>query len=54
MTTDTRKAPAPAATPADEAPHEKVPAAAENFEHTLRRLAAEKEEKRSKNPGLYR
>ncbi len=34
--------------------HEKVPEAAENIEHTLRRLNAEKERKRQENPGLYR
>ena len=32
---------------------EKVPEAAENMEHTLRRLTAEKEKRREKNPGLY-
>ncbi|MFD0978760.1 hypothetical protein [Tropicimonas aquimaris] len=32
---------------------EKVPEAAENMEHTLRRLNAEKEKKRAQNPGLY-
>lgn len=34
--------------------HEKVPEAAEDMEHTLRRLNAEKEKKRAQNPGLYR
>lgn len=33
--------------------HEKVPEGAENIEHTLRRLNAEKARKREKNPGLY-
>jgi len=33
--------------------HEKVPEGAENMEHTLKRLNAEKEKKRQKNPGLY-
>lgn len=43
-----------AATRAPSEPHpEKVPAEAENIEHTLRRLTAEKAEKRKKNPGLY-
>ncbi|WP_165354587.1 hypothetical protein [Tropicimonas sp. IMCC6043] len=45
-----KKEPAPQAKPTD---HEKVPAAAENMEHTLRRLTAEKEKRRQKNPGLY-
>ncbi len=34
--------------------HEKVPEAAENIEHTLRRLLAERDKRREKNPGLYR
>jgi hypothetical protein len=37
----------------EETPHERVPEAAENIEHTLRRLVTEKEKKRAKNPGLY-
>ncbi|PRY21161.1 hypothetical protein CLV78_11034 [Aliiruegeria haliotis] len=32
---------------------EPVPEGAENMEHTLRRLTAEKEKKRARNPGLY-
>ncbi|SDL13263.1 hypothetical protein SAMN04488026_10692 [Aliiruegeria lutimaris] len=32
---------------------EKVPEEAEDMAHVLRRLNAEKEEKRRKNPGLY-
>lgn len=40
--------------PKDRKTAEKVPEAAENMEHTLRRLTAEKERKRAKNPGLYR
>ena len=32
---------------------ENVPAGAEDFEHTMRRLVAEKARKRSKNFGLY-
>jgi hypothetical protein len=35
----------------DTEPH--VPAWAENMEHTLRRLAAEKQARRDKQPGLY-
>lgn len=35
-------------------PAEKVPNWAEDMEHDLRRLAREKEERRAKNPGLYR
>ena len=31
----------------------KVPFAAENIEHEIRRAMREKEKKRSKNPGLY-
>ncbi|WP_157973491.1 hypothetical protein [Tropicimonas sp. IMCC34043] len=58
MTTELRKAPVARPTAArpgtDPAPHERVPEAAENIEHTLRRLNTEKEEKRAKNPGLYR
>ncbi|SNS18143.1 hypothetical protein [Tropicimonas sediminicola] len=42
-----------AAAKAGEDRHEKVPEAAENMEHTLRRLNAEKEKKRAQNPGLY-
>ncbi|WP_068113560.1 hypothetical protein [Tropicimonas marinistellae] len=33
--------------------HEKVPEGAENIEHTLRRLNAEKAKRRQQNPGLY-
>lgn len=55
MTTD-QKDPL-VATKESEAPqserHEKVPEGAEDIEHTLRRLNAEKAEKRKKNPGLY-
>lgn len=32
----------------------KVPSWAENLEHTLRRINAEKQKKRLQNPGLYR
>ncbi|MDJ0993029.1 MAG: hypothetical protein QNI90_05610 [Dinoroseobacter sp.] len=45
-----QEASAPSATP-DET---HVPDWAENMEHTLRRLARQKEAKRAKNPGLYR
>lgn len=34
--------------------HEHVPAEAENFEHTLKRLISERDEKRAANAGLYR
>lgn len=34
--------------------HEHVPAQAENFEHTLKRLISERDEKRAANAGLYR
>jgi len=34
--------------------HEHVPAEAENFEHTLKRLIAERDEKRAANAGDYR
>ncbi|MCA8880007.1 MAG: hypothetical protein KDA73_08630 [Rhodobacteraceae bacterium] len=34
--------------------HEHVPAEAENFEHTLKRLITERDEKRAANAGLYR
>ncbi|MDF0600116.1 hypothetical protein P1J78_05175 [Psychromarinibacter sp. C21-152] len=42
--------------PAPETPRDEthVPAWAEDIEHTLRRLAAEKQAKREKDPGLYR
>ncbi len=33
---------------------EHVPEAAENFEHTIRRLVSEKEKERAKSFGLYR
>lgn len=33
--------------------HERVPPEAEDFAHTLRRFAAERLEKRARNPGLY-
>jgi hypothetical protein len=32
----------------------RVPPEAEDFAHTLRRLAAERLEKQARNPGLYR
>ena len=44
---------APAAGPGENAP-EHVPAAAENFEHTLKRLIAERDEKRAAHAGDYR
>lgn len=47
----------PAAEPPADAPaktHEHVPAEAENFEHTLKRLIAERDEKRAANAGDYR
>jgi hypothetical protein len=37
-----------------EAPAIRVPPEAEDFAHTLRRLAAERLEKQARNPGLYR
>ena len=37
-----------------EPPRERVPPEAEDFAHTLRRLAAERLEKQARNPGLYR
>lgn len=39
--------------PVAEEHHEKVPEGAEDIEHTLRRLNAEKARRRAKNPGLY-
>lgn len=37
-----------------EAEHQRVAKADENFEHTLRRAAIERELQRARNPGLYR
>lgn len=34
--------------------HQRVAKADENFEHTLRRAAIEREIQRARNPGLYR
>lgn len=42
----------PAGAPAEAREH--VPAAAENFEHTLKRLIAERDEKRAAHAGDYR
>jgi hypothetical protein len=39
---------------ASEGPETKVPGWAEDIEHTLRRINAEKQRKRSEDPGLYR
>ena len=50
---DEGRATAKPAADADEDLHEKVPAEAENMEHTLRRLTAEKQKRREKDPGLY-
>ena len=41
-----------AVAPPDE--HEHVPVEAENFEHTLKRLITERDEKRSTKAGIYR
>ena len=42
------------ATPPPEVPDEThVPPEAEDFYHVLKRLAAEKEDRRARNPGLY-
>lgn len=47
-----KKAEKPVATATET--HEHVPAEAENFEHTLKRLISERDEKRAANAGLYR
>jgi truncated hemoglobin YjbI len=45
--------PAPQQQQAQPAEGDHVPEWAENMEHTLRRINAEKQAKRAKNPGLY-
>lgn len=50
---DTTHQTADAATETVEDHHERVPEGAEDMEHTLRRLNAEKAKKRAENPGLY-
>ncbi len=44
----------PIETEGSEGPETKVPGWAEDIEHTLRRINAEKQRKRSDDPGLYR